>query len=270
MVRFGFSTLDVLPYAETFRAAEGEPVDFVEIRMNDVPATTLREEADRITGLADEIGLAICVHLPHGDADLMAGSADPDVRARSVERFEDELAAAARIGAETAVVHIDAREHRLLLEVGEYETLAETVDHLAGVAADAGIDLSIENMRGTSRRRLWPDDVARLADDTGVSMTLDTGHARTIEYSDSDIVRFIERHGELVSHLHLNDTRGPTDEHLPFGAGTTDFRCILGAFSPTWRGTIDLEVKVADVDYLRISARKLADAWDTLDREATD
>jgi len=62
---------------------------------------------------------------------------------------------------------------------------------------------------------------------------------------------------QYLSHVHLNDTRGPTDEHLPFGAGTVGFGSIFGALPDDWEGTATLEINTRDYDYIEISVHKL-------------
>lgn len=267
-VTIGFSSLGDGPPTDAVHAANDLSVDFVELTMNDYPPSRLREEAGRIMDAADEAGVDLVVHLPHGGEDHMVGSSDDDTRDRSIAQFQTSLEAAASIGATKAVIHVDAAAHRLLLEVDRRDELVRVVNDLATDAARHGIDLCVENMRGMNRRRLCPDDVARLARETAGSMTLDTGHARTVGYSDRDIVDFLDRHGDVVSHVHLNDTRGSTDDHLPFGAGTTDFRSLFAALPDAWSGTFALEVNVPTYDYVAVSVDRLTSVLESspLDR----
>lgn len=264
-VDIGFSSLGNESYRTPLEQARGLPVDFVELTMNDHAPSVLSAHADDIRELVDAAEIGLTVHLPHGNEDNMLASSDDEIRQRSAETFRDALDAAGEIGARKAVIHVDAADHRLLLEVDRLADLVVAVDDLADYAAEHGIELCVENMRGTSRRRLCPDDVARLAVDTGAGMTLDTGHARTVGYSDDDIADFLERHADLVSHFHLNDTRGASDDHLPFGAGTTDFRRIFGALPDGWTGTLDLEVSVPTYEYVAISVEQLHQVLDDLD-----
>lgn len=263
--RFGFAILGDA-YREAFEIAADLPVDFIELEMNDLPPDRLLTEAEKIEELAKERDLDLFVHLPFGDPDLMLASSDPAVRARSRDRFEEAFAVAEQIGATKAVAHVDAMDQRHVLEVDSFETLAQTVDDVARTAETYGLALTVENMRGTSRRRLGPHDVAKLARETKASMTLDTGHARTVAYSDEDITALIEQEAAVISHVHLNDTSGPHDHHLPFQAGTTDFAQMFSALPCDWSGTLCIEIKVHDYDYVALSVEKLTRCWDELDR----
>jgi sugar phosphate isomerase/epimerase len=88
-------------------------------------------------------------------------------------------------------------------------------------------------------------------------MTLDTGHARVSGLDSAEIASFVGEHADRISHFHLNDTRGPSDEHLPFGAGTIDFEVIFDALPDDWEGTMSLEVFTLDFDYIGASKERL-------------
>jgi len=96
-----------------------------------------------------------------------------------------------------------------------------------------------------------------LFDRTDASMTLDTGHARVSGFEDDDIVDYVANHGDRIAHVHLNDTRGPRDEHLPVGMGTVDFAAILGALSDDWAGTLTVEALTADFEYVETGVRRV-------------
>lgn len=268
-VRIGFSTLGNASWRRPLQVAAELPVDLVEYTLNDFPADELDASAAELHRRAGELELELVTHLPHGSPDHRVGSSDDETRAASVDTFKTALDATAAIGAETAVLHVDAADHRLLLEVDRWDDLVAVVDHLATYAGERGVTLCVENMRGTTRRRLAPDDVATIASETRAGMTLDTGHARTMGYSNDDIVAFVKRYGEHIEHVHLNDTRGHRDDHLPFGAGTTAFQRIFEAFPQEWSGTFTLEVNVPDYEYIEISVNQLLDLLATSELDVT-
>ena len=72
-------------------------------------------------------------------------------------------------------------------------------------------------------------------------MTLDTGHARTTGYDESDIVLLLRSHGDVVSHIHINDTQKPRDQHFPFGAGNFNFKRIFESLPSDWTDTFALK-----------------------------
>ena len=88
-------------------------------------------------------------------------------------------------------------------------------------------------------------------------MTLDTGHARMNGMDSGAMAEFLDTHGDRVGHLHLNDSRLPKDEHLPFGAGTIDFERVFEPLRDGWTGTFSLEVFTDDWGYLETSVDRL-------------
>ena len=262
-VPVGFTALEHRSLSEALERASEFDADFVEVKFTDFDPSDLVESAEHIRTAASTGDFDIFVHLPYAAPDLMLASSEDSVREMSLERFRSSIDMAAQLDARKAVVHVDAHKHLNLVEVGRITDLDATVSALEEYATAADIELCIENLRGTSRRRLWPGDVARLCERIDASMTLDTGHARTIGYSDEDIADFVRRHADHIGHVHLNDTREPADEHLPFGAGTTDFERIFAAFPTDWVGTINVEVKVTDYDYIAVSLQKLRSVLET-------
>ena len=259
--RFGFSSLGSHPYATAFKEAEAMDADFIEFTMNDYGADLLRAERATIKELAGDHGVDLLVHLPHGGDDQMIASADSSVQAASLERFADSLDAAGAIGAEKAVIHVDAKRYRARLDGPGADDLIGDVSTLADRARDHGIELCIENSLGRPRRRLSPYEAAELAVAARASMTLDTGHARVMGYSTDEMAELLALHGDVVSHFHLNDTRRASDEHLPFGAGNITFETLFEALSPDWDGTLTTEVSTDSYDYIAFGLERLKSTW---------
>lgn len=259
--RFGFSSLGSHPYETAFEEAGAMDADFVELTMNDYGAEQLRAERDMVCQLAADHGVDVLVHLPHGGDDQMIGSADPSVQAASIDRFSDALAAAGEIGAEKAVIHIDAKRHRARLDGPGADELVSDVATLADRARDHGIELCIENSLGRPRRRLSPYEAAELAVASDAAMTLDTGHARVMGYSTAAMAELLTRHADVVSHFHLNDTRRASDEHLPFGAGNVPFETLFEALPTDWAGTLTTEVSTDSYAYIAFGLDLLESTW---------
>lgn len=75
---------------------------------------------------------------------------------------------------------------------------------------------------------------------------LDTGYAHATGYDEAWQAEFLRAHGDVVSHVHLTDTRQPdTDGHLPVG-GMLDFEPIVRAMVETgWSGPCTRGVRAA-------------------------
>lgn len=250
----GFSALGKERFDVPIKRAGEYGFDFVELTMNDYDPSVVHDNAEEIKKQAESRGVDIIVHLPHGDTTHMIGSSNKRVRNESIAQMKNCIEVAGEINAKKAVLHTDSANAPLLIENGNMTTLAAVLSELDNYGAEYDVEICAENMRA---RRPTLDDFSELANLTDISITVDTGHARTSGYDDEQIGEFLSSNGHIVSHIHLNDTRGPVDEHLPFGSGTVDFKRILGYLPKDWSGTVTLEVNTYDYDYVEFSLAKL-------------
>jgi sugar phosphate isomerase/epimerase len=253
-LRTGFVTQMGMGHETALDVAAENGFDFVEVMMDGASERTrLDTDADAVQSALTTHGLDLLVHLPFGGFDL--GSPFEHVRAGSVQELAAAVDTAADLGAEKAVVHPTTNAWSAAWD--DSDLRANVVDSLRTLddhATDAGVELCAENIpRSVFRTHEFP----QLLEETDVSMTLDTGHARMDGRDSAGIAAFAGRFANRISHVHLNDTRQPKDEHLPFGAGNIDFAAIFDALGDGWTGTLSLEVFTHDVEYLAVSKRRL-------------
>jgi len=253
-IQRGFSALGKERFDIPIKRAGEYGFDFVELTMNDYDPAVLYDNAEDIKKQAESQEVDIIVHLPHGDANHMIGSSDERVRDNSIAQMKNSIEVAGEINAKKAVLHTDSADAPLLIENEDMTTLAAVLSELDDYGAECDVEICAENMRA---RRPTLDDFAEIANLTDISITVDTGHARTSGYNDKQIGEFLRSNGHIISHIHLNDTRGSVDEHLPFGSGTVDFKRILASLPDGWSGTATLEVTTFDYDYIEFSLAKL-------------
>jgi sugar phosphate isomerase/epimerase len=251
----GFVTQLGMGHEEAIAFAGEAEFDYVEVMMDG--AGERRRLAERTEDLREALSAAdvdLLVHLPfHG---INPGSPFEHVREGAVRELEAALEAAADLGARKAVAHATAAAWGPAWDDDVlHERLFESIERLDAVADDRGIELCVENVPGGA---FDTNDFQELFEATSASATLDTGHARMHGRDSGGIAAFVDDYGDRISHVHLNDTRVPRDEHLPFGAGTLDFERILGAFPDDWEGTLSLEVFTRDFEYLETSRERLA------------
>ena len=247
--RVGFTVNHEMVLEEAIEFAADSDFDFVEVKMHGSASRTAldRKRADVVKRLAAH-DLDLLVHLPY---QLDIGSPHEHVREGSVREIEACLECAGALGAEKAVIHAESRAwigDRLRTNV------FESLNRLDRTASRHGIELCAEN---PLRSTIPITDFEEVFAETEVSMTLDTGHARCDGVSSAEIASFVAAHADRISHFHLNDTRGRSDEHLPFGTGTVDFDAIFGALPDAWQGTLDLEIGTADFGYITTSKQRL-------------
>lgn len=248
----GFVTQLGMDHVETIERADEAGFDFVELMMDGAGERTRLDER-AVRGALDRSDLDLLVHLPFA---LDVGSPYEHVRAGAVRELEAAIETAANLGARKGVCHAASSAWTPAWDAGTIrENVLESVAELDAVASDRGLELCVENVPGGF---VSIHDFDALFERTDAAMTLDTGHAR-IDGVDADgMASLVERHPDRVSHVHLNDTRLPEDEHLPFGAGTIGFDRLFAAMDAVgWRGTLSLEVFTLDFEYLETSKRRL-------------
>jgi len=208
---------------------------------------------DELRGRLEEHDLDMLVHLPFP---LDIGSPHEAVREGAIEEHREVLRTVADLGARRAVLHPEASA----LSIWEDDEIRANIDRavreLAAFGADRGVEVCPENLFDN---HYTLENIEGLLAATDADLTLDTGHARVAGFDGAETAAFVREHRDRISHVHLNDTRGPEDEHLPFGAGDVDFAAIFDAFGEDWTGTLSLEVLTPSFEYLRHSTRALED-----------
>jgi len=258
----GFVTQIGMDHREAVAAAADHGYDFVELMLDGAGARDrLAPRREAVREALSARGVGLTVHLPFGSID--PGSPFDAVRSGAVAELEAHVELAADLGATKATLHPTSAAWSPAYDgdaLGDH--IVESVRHLDGYAADRGVEIVAENV---PRGVFDTNGIPELLERTDVSMCLDTGHARVDGRDDDGIAAFLDEHADRVSHLHLNDVRGASDEHLPLGAGFVDFERVLGALPADWTGTLSAEVFADDFAYLGHSADHLGEVLAALD-----
>lgn len=250
-VNRGFVTDGDIELEDQVETAATLGYDYVEVGMWGVgDRQTLTTEAEALRDRLTSVELDCLVHLPFAGIDL--GSPHEHVREGARRELEACLDLAADLDARKAVVHPtseadDSDEQRRLMTEG--------IRRLDEYATERDIVLCAENLFGGYATL---DDVDHVLADTDAMLVVDTGHARITGHEAPELAEFLAEHGDRVSHFHLNDTTGPSDDHLPFGAGTIDFGAIFEPLQRAdWSGTLSVETKSRQREYLELSLQQL-------------
>jgi len=249
----GVSTQDELPLDEQIAFAGDAGFDFVELLLDgSFRPAELTNRTDRIIAQLNEQGLDLVVHLPF-PTDL--GSPHRRLRVGAVEAHKGWIDTAVELGAMKGVIHPESMAFE---DTWEGETLRgyidESVQEVVEYGREREFEVCAENI---FEKQYTIETIDKLLSVTDVSMTLDTGHARITGHDEAQVAGFVDDHEDRIAHVHVNDNRETTDEHLPIGAGDIDFETVLGAFSPDWDGTFTLEVSTSSYPYIRQSKTEL-------------
>ncbi|MDY6789209.1 MAG: sugar phosphate isomerase/epimerase family protein [Candidatus Nanohaloarchaea archaeon] len=222
--------------------------DFVELSVGEGD-TRLRDiDRKELQEILDEKGFGIVIHLPF----LQNLVTDVDIFNNAViDYMENLIDFASEIGAMKTVAHVDTRNYLMDKRTRIREQIEDM--HELGVMRD--IEVCFENAGNFGMIR--PIELADLVEEVGAKMCFDTGHMYAFHGQDMSETFLLEMQ-EMISHLHVSDTRKEQDLHLPPGCGEIDFESLLGHLED-FEGSVTLELKVDDNDYRDLAREKLLD-----------
>jgi sugar phosphate isomerase/epimerase len=249
----GFTLGLGMAFEPTVEWAAREGFSFVELLL-DGPYARKRID-DRVGEMRTSLeaaGVGVVVHLPFA---VDPGSPFGPVREGAVAELVAGMDLAADLGAETVVFHpsSDAWE-RGWTGAERRRFVHEALDELVPAALERGLDPCLENVvSGQYVASAFPDLLGRYP---STSMTFDTSHALLSGMDEAAMADFCRDHAGRIGHLHLVDTRGGDDEHLPVGMGRIEFGTVLEALAGAgWSGTGTLEVGTEDRDTIALGRR---------------
>ncbi len=167
-------------------------------------------------------GLSCTVHAPF--TDISCGAVDAKIRAISLERLKYAVDLAALFQARSLVFHT-GWERKIYAEATEMWLgfAIETISHLCEHAKASGVKVALENV-------FEPDTelhkrIFYAVSEEQLGFCLDAGHVYA--FSKTPLNRWVEDLGPRITHLHLHDNNGKSDEHLAPGKGIVDFDLIF-------------------------------------------
>lgn len=251
-IDIGVPTYADLSLDELFSRADDLSIDFVEVVL-EAPTFYPYDDDLRNQLRSRPAGIDLVLHLPFGGID--PGSPFAAVRSGALEELQRGIDLGDDVGARTCVIHADSAVTPAVWDRATViDTVHDSVAELCSYADRYQVEIAFENVAGEFVTiREFPD----IFEHTPASMTLDTGHARVSGLSDDEIAAFVETYAGRISHFHLNDTRGASDDHLPVGMGSTDFAAIFEALPDGWSGTATVEAISSDFRYVELGVERL-------------
>lgn len=151
-------------------------------------------------------------------------------------------------GVDYAVVHPNSTT----LPLSEYDPVKEydnVMGHLAPFVEygnKVGLSIVIENMRvvhqncPVHRFGAGPEELCKIADELGIGICWDTGHAHITGLTQSEALSYV---GGRLKMLHLNDNFAGDDVHLVPFVGNIDWQDVVkGLLSVGFEGYLNFEV----------------------------
>jgi sugar phosphate isomerase/epimerase len=193
-----------------------------------------RSVADKVKQQLDGFEGRLGIHGPFWGFKI--DSHDPLIRQAVRTRLLQGLEAAETVGASQMVIHspFTTWDHNNLdLYPGGREAVIERVQatliDVIRRAEQIGCELVIENIEDKD-----PHDRVRLADALGsknVRISLDTGHALYAHMSTGapPVDYYVDAAGDMLTHVHLQDTDGFSDRHWAPGDGVMRWQALFRA-----------------------------------------
>jgi sugar phosphate isomerase/epimerase len=190
-------------------------------------------------------------------------SKDPDVRALVAKRLDQGLDVCAYLGATQMVIHSPYTTwdyNNLDDNPGSRETMIGLVHETIGAAvkraADMGCTLVIENIEDKDPHIRV--DLAKSFASPAVRVSIDTGHANYAHHATGGppVDYYVHAAGNMLHHVHLQDTDGHADRHWAPGEGNIRWQEVFRALGRiTSEPRLILELR--DKDKLRAGADHL-------------
>lgn len=194
--------------------------------------TRLDEKIKLIKSQLDGYDGRMGIHAPF--INIPMGAWDPRIRMVVQERFKQALDVCAQIGATHMVVHSpleflgapDSISQPMMGKTPLFELIHETMDDIVKQAESIKCMLVIENI--FDKYPLLLTELVKSFKSDCVRQSLDTGHAY-INYREGAPPPdyYVREAGQMLAHIHLQDTDGYSDRHWSIGDGKIDWKSLF-------------------------------------------
>jgi len=157
--------------------------------------------------------------------DLSPGAVDSKVRTATIERFSHMLDIAETLKPEAIVFHSGYEKWKYALNVNLWlEKSLMTWQPLNSRASEMGVRIALEN--------IFEDEPSNLKllmehmNSNNFGICFDTGHFNL--FSRLPLETWMDALNPHIIELHLHDNNRTSDQHLPMGEGTFDFKKFFG------------------------------------------
>jgi sugar phosphate isomerase/epimerase len=208
-----------------------------------------RARCDRYARLLDGHRGRIGIHGPFFDINLAA--MDPLVVEVLRRRMNQALDICAAVGGTLMVVHSPYAfwdfanlDGQAGFRRAKRDKIVENMAPIVKRAEDQGVTLAIENIEDRD-----PGDRLALAEafaSPAVRLSIDTGHAHCAHgsFGAPPVDHFVRSAGDMLAHVHLQDTDAFGDRHWPPGEGTIHWPSVFAALGElTVKPRLILELK---------------------------
>jgi sugar phosphate isomerase/epimerase len=190
-----------------------------------------RERTQLIRSMLDGYTGRLGIHGPFYGLDI--GCSDPAIQAVVQRRLLQGLEFAGQIGAKHMVTHSPFMNFGTGFSASNPKSFAHTVEHarktlepVIQLASQIGCTIMIETIQDLNPRVLREFVLA--FESPWVQHSIDVGHVRIgMTRGGASITEWIRQNGDILRHVHLQDTDGTYDWHNRLGLGDINFAAIF-------------------------------------------
>lgn len=239
-----FSTLPFihLPPLEAVKLCLVNGAEKIEIFMEGPHWANMTEgKRQELAKELNQLKCAYSVHPPQFDLNL--ASSWPAIRESALKAYREAMYFAETIKATHIVIDPGRRQLSLVSKKEARETVKFELEKLLIETKKSDVSIGIEN--GPVARQLLFNEEEYEAfiasfNHPRLGAVLDTGHAKLAGW---DCPRLIKKLQHKLLALHLNDTSGRVDNHLPLKKGTIEWESLFSALS-TLKTVTDLVLEL--------------------------
>jgi sugar phosphate isomerase/epimerase len=180
--------------------------------------------------------LKVTVHAPYGD--LNPAAINEPIWKETVHQISECIRKAAPITNRVTIHPGYLSCTGKLVPDKIWQLQKEALREFGKVALEYGVTACIENMPNIPDFLCqYPEEILGLIEDIeGIGFTIDFGHAHTLGKVDA-----FRKYLGQASHVHIHDNHGKSDEHLPIGAGTINWKRLSADLLDHYSGVVVVE-----------------------------
>lgn len=183
------------------------------------------ENRDKIREATAELEVPLSYHGYFYDVDI--GFTDEHIREYSLNTLLSELEFCNYIGAKECIIH-NALKPGIVDLYYDYwiEKYYHSLEVLLERAEKLGVTICLENM--WDKNIEFTKALLHKFNSPRLKLCVDIGHINA--FGDKNFEVWLQEFGDRIAVFHLNDNHGNSDEHLPIGEGTIDYKKFFEAY----------------------------------------
>lgn len=230
--KIGYSDLALLtqPVEENIEKLIEHGADEIELLMDGIKWDDMDEQIKNIKKLYNEHErqLTFTIHPPAWDINLT--SENKAIRQVSFEEYKRAIEFASDLEAKHVVIHPGFCFSPAFDKQIAQKRAKDYIADLCKIAKPLGVELAIENVGYKGTSIFTQQEYTEFLNDLDETATylIDTGHAHLNHWNIPEMIRTVKTR---LHSLHLHDNSANSDEHLPIGEGTLNWKLIFEALS---------------------------------------